>query len=61
MVVPPEHPLLDGEPLTLQRLSRYPLITYDEGYTGRAHIDEAFEREGLSPSGRAAVASGVRA
>jgi len=50
VVVPPEHPLLDGEPLTLQRLSRYPLITYDEGYTGRAHIDEAFEREGLSPS-----------
>ncbi len=50
VVVPPGHALLDGEPLTLQRLSRFPLITYDAGYTGRSHIDEAFGREGLSPS-----------
>jgi LysR family transcriptional regulator, cys regulon transcriptional activator len=50
VVVPPGHALLDGEPLTLQRLSRFPLITYDAGYTGRSHIDEAFDREGLSPS-----------
>ncbi|RTL29987.1 MAG: CysB family HTH-type transcriptional regulator [Burkholderiales bacterium] len=51
VVVPPGHPLLDGnEPLTLQRLARFPLITYDEGYTGRSHIDEAFEREGINPS-----------
>jgi LysR family cys regulon transcriptional activator len=50
VVVPPGHALLDGKPLTLQRLSRFPLITYDSGYTGRSHIDEAFEREGLSPS-----------
>ena len=50
VVVPPGHALLDGEPLTLQRLARFPLITYDAGYTGRSHIDEAFDREGLSPS-----------
>jgi LysR family cys regulon transcriptional activator len=50
VVVPPGHALLDGEPLTLQRLSRFPLITYDAGYTGRSHIDEAFDREGLNPS-----------
>jgi LysR family cys regulon transcriptional activator len=50
VVVPPGHALLDGEPLTLQRLSRFPLITYDSGYTGRSHIDEAFDREGLNPS-----------
>jgi len=50
VVVPPDHPLLDGEPLTLARLSKYPLITYDGGFTGRAHIDEAFSREGLQPS-----------
>ena len=49
VVVPPDHPLLDGEPLTLQRLSKFPLITYDSGYTGRAHIDEAFAKEGLHP------------
>jgi LysR family transcriptional regulator, cys regulon transcriptional activator len=50
IVVPPGHPLLDGEPLTLQRLSHFPLVTYDAGYTGRSHIDEAFSRAGIRPS-----------
>lgn len=50
VLVPPGHELLDGQPLTLARLARHPLITYDAGYTGRAHIDEAFAREGLTPS-----------
>lgn len=50
VVVPPGHALLDGAPLTLARLARFPLITYDAGYTGRAHIDEAFAREGLAPA-----------
>ncbi|MBU0915461.1 MAG: CysB family HTH-type transcriptional regulator [Gammaproteobacteria bacterium] len=50
VVVPPGHPLLDGQPLTLERLAKFPLITYDGGFTGRAHIDEAFSREGLQPS-----------
>jgi LysR family cys regulon transcriptional activator len=49
VVVPAGHPLLDGEPLTLQRLARFPMVTYDAGYTGRSHIDEAFAKEGLSP------------
>ncbi len=50
VVVPPGHALLDGGPLTLARLAEHPLITYDAGYTGRAHIDEAFAREGLKPA-----------
>ncbi len=50
VVVPHKHPLLDGQALTLQRLARFPLVTYDAGYTGRSHIDEAFAREGLKPS-----------
>ncbi len=49
VVVPPGHPLDDGAPLTLQRLAAYPVITYDAGYTGRGHIDEAFSRQGLRP------------
>ena len=50
MVLPPGHPLLQHElPLTLQDLAAFPIITYEQGYTGRAHIDEAFEREGLAP------------
>lgn len=48
VIVPPDHPLLDGEPLTLERLSSFPIITYNAGYTGRMHIDEAFEAAGLS-------------
>ena len=42
VIVPPGHALLDGEPLTLTRLAEFPLITYDAGYTGRMHIDDAF-------------------
>jgi len=50
IVVPPGHALLEGEaPVTLQQLAQYPIITYEQGYTGRAHIDEAFAREGLAP------------
>ncbi len=51
VVVPPGHELLrhDG-PLTLQQLVRHPVITYDEGYTGRSHIDQAFAQQGLKPS-----------
>ncbi len=47
-IVPPGHPLLDGQPLTLQRLAQFPIITYGAGYTGRLHIDEAFERAGIT-------------
>lgn len=50
IVVPPEHPLLGlSEPVTLAQLAEYPIVTYELGYTGRAHIDDAFAREGLSP------------
>jgi len=48
VIVPPDHPLLDGQPLTLERLATFPIITYNAGYTGRMHIDEAFEAAGLS-------------
>ncbi len=53
VVVPPAHPLAQdaraGRPLSLQRLAEFPLITYEAGYTGRSHIDEAFRRAGLQP------------
>ncbi len=53
VVIPPDHALARdaeaGRPLTLQRLADFPLITYESGYTGRAHIDEAFKRAGLAP------------
>jgi LysR family cys regulon transcriptional activator len=54
VVVPPGHPLAveadRGEKLTLRRLAAFPVITYETGFTGRSHIDDAFEHEGLAIS-----------
>ena len=51
IVVPPGHPLLaEAGPVTLLQLVRYPIITYEVGYTGRSHIDAAFVAAGLSPN-----------
>ncbi len=50
VVVPPDHPLLQGnEPLTLARLAQFPIVTYEPGYTGRSHIDEAFAAAQIQP------------
>ena len=49
VVVPDGHPLLTLKELTLDDLADHPLITYDQGFTGRSHIDEAFEQRKLAP------------
>ncbi|MBB2484993.1 CysB family HTH-type transcriptional regulator [Mitsuaria sp. WAJ17] len=53
VVTPLNHPLAEaqrrGETLTLQRLADYPIVTYETGYTGRSHIDQAFKAAGLAP------------
>ncbi|RPH25524.1 HTH-type transcriptional regulator Cbl [Buttiauxella warmboldiae] len=49
LLVPRGHALIDATPLTLDDISRWPLITYRQGITGRARIDEAFSRRGLTP------------
>ena len=49
VVVPRGHELAtQGEALTLEQLARHPIITYEPGYTGRTHIDEAFKRRSLT-------------
>lgn len=52
VVVPKGHALAvkadAGEALTLEQLALWPIITYEPGYTGRTHIDEAFQRRGLT-------------
>ncbi|MDA8416862.1 MAG: CysB family HTH-type transcriptional regulator [Betaproteobacteria bacterium] len=50
IVAPQEHPLLQDEPLTLETLIGYPLITYDHAFTGRARINQAFDGLGLLPN-----------
>lgn len=49
VIVPRGHPLADLERLTLEAIAEYPLITYHEGYTGRAGIDRMFSAAGLAP------------
>ena len=49
VVVPAGHPLEHEERLTLERLADHPIITYHEGFTGRAGIDAAFADVGLVP------------
>ena len=49
VVVPEGHPLLSVGPITLEHLAQHPLITYDIGFTGRGHIDDAFARAGVEP------------
>ncbi len=49
VIVPPGHALLDA-PLTLESLARYPLITYDTGFTGRTRIDDAYAQHGVAPN-----------
>ncbi|MBS1189349.1 MAG: CysB family HTH-type transcriptional regulator [Rhodocyclaceae bacterium] len=50
VIVPEGHPLADKQPLTLQELVRWPLITYDTAFAGRSRINRAFERVGLTPN-----------
>jgi DNA-binding transcriptional LysR family regulator len=49
VVTPPGHPLLDCNPLTLEQVCRYPIITYGEGFNGRAVVDHTFRNAGLQP------------
>lgn len=49
VVVPRGHALATEQPLTLQRLCDFPIVTYETGYTGRRHIDDAFRRQQLQP------------
>lgn len=48
IIVPREHPLVGVSPLTLEAIAEYPIITYHEGFTGRAAIDKTFANAGLA-------------
>ncbi|TCW31796.1 CysB family HTH-type transcriptional regulator [Gulbenkiania mobilis] len=48
VVAPPSHPL-HRTALTLDSLASYPIVTYHQGFTGRARIDRAFAEAGLTP------------
>jgi LysR family cys regulon transcriptional activator len=49
VVVPPKHPLLKENPLTLEKLAEYPIVTYDFAFANRSLVQKAFESRGLKP------------
>ncbi|MBW7901697.1 MAG: CysB family HTH-type transcriptional regulator [Rhodocyclaceae bacterium] len=49
VIVRKDHPLLRVGEVTLEALAEYPIITYHEGFTGRAHVDKAFADAGIVP------------
>ena len=50
VVTPPGHPLLKEKTLTLEAITRHPIITYDFAFTGRTAINKAFQAKGLTPN-----------
>lgn len=50
VLMPAGHPLLKAKRLTLEKLARYPLITYDYAFIGRSKTLGAFEARGLKPN-----------
>jgi len=50
VVVPPDHPLLGTLPLTLEAVTRHPIITYDFAFAGRSLVNKSFEIRGLIPN-----------
>ena len=49
VVVPPRHPLLSVQPLTLEAIAGYPIVTYDYAFANRSLVNRAFEQRGLAP------------
>ena len=49
LIAPKGHPVLEGRPLSLERICEYPLITYTFGFTGASHMQTTFVRAGLKP------------
>jgi LysR family transcriptional regulator, cys regulon transcriptional activator len=50
VIAPEGHPLLDDVPLTLDKIVRYPLITYDFAFTGGSVVKRVFNQAGLEPN-----------
>lgn len=50
IVTPCDHPLRNIEPLTLEAIAEYPIVTYVFGFTGRSQLDDSFRLQGLEPN-----------
>jgi len=50
VLTPAEHPLAQMDPITLEAVAEYPLVTYVFGFTGRSQLDAAFRAAKLNPT-----------
>jgi len=50
VIAQPSHPILKAQPLTLEAIAKYPIVTYDFAFTGRSQINKAFAARGLTPN-----------
>lgn len=50
VIAPEGHAILKHQPLSLNELAKWPLITYDTAFAGRSRINRAFERIGATPN-----------
>ncbi len=50
VVVPHGHPLLGDQPLTLEKIAGYPVVTYDFAFTGGSLMTRTFAEHGLQPN-----------
>ncbi|CAL4321974.1 HTH-type transcriptional regulator CysB [Buchnera aphidicola (Eriosoma grossulariae)] len=49
IIVPLKHELANKKYITIEDLSKYPLVTYTFGFTSRSELDQAFNKAGLTP------------
>ena len=49
IIVPKGHPLQAIQPLTLEAIAEFPIITYHQGFTRRSRIDQVFAKAGITP------------
>ena len=50
VIVPDGHPLLRCDPLTIEQIAEFPIVTYSEGFSGRTRVEEAFAKVGVTPN-----------
>ena len=50
VVLPKGHPLETESSLSLESIARYPIVTYDLGFTGSTSVKKVFETSGLQPN-----------
>ncbi|MDH5300529.1 MAG: CysB family HTH-type transcriptional regulator [Gammaproteobacteria bacterium] len=50
VVAPLNHPILAEKNLTLQKISEYPIVTYDFAFAGRTAMNKAFSIRRLKPN-----------